>query len=120
MDRRILIYATSSGVEPYTVWLLRRKRREIRARIRARLNRVELGLLGDYKALGEGLYELRMDALGGVRVYFAMPSAGEMLLLCAGTKGSQARDMSRARSYWRDYGQRYKTETPPAPAHPSG
>jgi putative addiction module killer protein len=120
MNRRILIYSTLSGVEPYTEWFLRRKHREVRARIRTRLVRAQLGLLGDYKALGGGLYELRMDALGGVRVYFAMPSASEMLVLCGGTKGSQVRDISKARSYWRDYAQRYKTSTPPTPADTSG
>ena len=48
---------------------LQRQSSEIRARIQTRIDRLELGDFGDYKGVGKGLPELRIDFGPGYRVY---------------------------------------------------
>lgn len=68
-----------------------------RAAVRRRLARLRAGNLGDTKQLGRGVSELRIDTGPGYRVYFAM--VGEVvLLLNAGDKSSQQRDIEAARA----------------------
>ena len=64
---------------------------------------VRLGNPGNSKAVGEGVYELRMDSGPGYRVYFGQAADSIVILLCAGTKGTQTRDIARAKRYWADY-----------------
>jgi putative addiction module killer protein len=59
--RELIIYETEQGEVPFLEWLDSLRDRTSRARIRKRLDRVELGNFGDYKAVGEGVYELRID-----------------------------------------------------------
>jgi putative addiction module killer protein len=67
-----------------------------RARILVRLDRLAFGHLGDVKALGEGVGELRIDAGPGYRVYFARQGS-VIVLLCGGQKQRQARDITLAK-----------------------
>ena len=62
-----------------------------------------LGNLGDYKPLGDGVYELRIKAGPGYRVYFGILGNSVILLLCGGDKGSQDRDILKAKEYWSRY-----------------
>ena len=73
--------------------------RDMRARIAIarRLERAAEGNLGDAKALGGGLSELRVDVGPGYRVYFTRRGDAIVVLLCAGDKSSQASDVRRAR-----------------------
>ncbi len=82
--------------------------RDIRARaiIRTRLDRVQLGNLGDCRRLSGVLHELRIDFGPGYRVYFAHETAETIVVLCGGRKRTQRSDIGRARQYWRDYGSR--------------
>ena len=58
-----------------------------RATVAARLVRLELGLFGDSKAMGDGLHELRIDHGPGWRVYYGK-QAGRIILLVAGSDKS--------------------------------
>jgi len=71
--------------------------------VRARLNRIRLGNFGDCKSVGGGVGELRIDFGPGYRVYYGRDGALVVVLLCGGTKGTQARDVLRAKGYWRKY-----------------
>jgi putative addiction module killer protein len=73
------------------------------APIAKRLRRVELGNLGDYRSLGAGVYELKIDYGPGYRIYFGQIGLTVVLLLCGGDKSSQDQDISQAKKYWRDY-----------------
>jgi putative addiction module killer protein len=74
--------------------------------IRARLDRVEAGNLGDYKVVGKGVGELRIDYGPGYRVYFGQLGTTVIVLLCGGDKSSQDEDIRQAIEYWTDYGNR--------------
>ena len=96
-------YQTKDGRTPVSEWLDRLRDATARARIVARLDRLAAGLLGDWKALGGGISELRIDHGPGYRVYFAQRGDTFILLLCGGDKRTQAKDIERAHAYWKDY-----------------
>jgi putative addiction module killer protein len=67
------------------------------ARIVQRIRRLERGNPGDVKSIGGGLHELRIDYGPGYRVYFIYEGSAVVILLCGGDKGTQGRDIKRAR-----------------------
>lgn len=83
--------------EVYARWFRRLRDREARARIDIRLRRLSLGNPGDVGPVGGGVSELRIDYGPGYRVYFARSGATVIVLLAGGDKGSQQRDIRRAR-----------------------
>ena len=99
-------YLTAGGRSPFNEWLLGLRDLKGRARIRTRLDRVKLGNLGDHVSVGDGVFELRLFYGPGYRMYYGLPSATVVLLLCGGTKGTQQRDIRTARAYWIDYRRR--------------
>lgn len=95
-------YVTEQGDKPFKNWLEGLRDVQGRARIRVRLDRVRLGNLGDYRSVGEGVQELRIDFGPGYRIYFGIEGKRVVLLLLGGDKSSQPRDIAKAREYWRD------------------
>lgn len=83
-------------------WLATLKDAGARKIIGRRLARVELGLFGDWKPVGDGVAELRFDHGPGYRVYFARRGDVVIVLLCGGDKGSQGRDIARAKAMLAD------------------
>lgn len=89
--------------ETFESWLdgLRDRRARARARIAQRLLRVEEGLLGDFRSLGDGVSELRIDYGPGYRLYFTIRGKVVIILLCGSNKRDQraairaAKDMAR-------------------------
>lgn len=104
--REIQIYATPDGKYPFLEWLESLRDINARAKIRTRLDRVEAGNLGDYKPVGNGVCELRIDYGPGYRVYFGQVGTTIILLLCGGDKSTQEKDILQAIKYWTDYGNR--------------
>lgn len=104
--RELRIYETEQGEPPFSSWLDSLRDREAKARIRKRLNRVELGNLGDYRSVGDGVFEFRVDYGSGYRVYFAQVDLIVILLLCGGNKSTQERDIIQAKQFWTDFKQR--------------
>jgi putative addiction module killer protein len=77
-------------------WLRDLGDRKARARILARLESAQLGNLGDTKAVGAGVREMRVHFGAGYRVYFAQRGRVVLVLLCGGDKSTQPRDIARA------------------------
>ena len=63
-----------------------------------RLDRLAAGNPGDVKPIGEGVSEMRIDYGPGYRVYLKQHGATIILLLCGGDKGSQTKDIARAKA----------------------
>ena len=76
-------------------WLKRLRDQRGRAMILARIDRLLEGNPGDVRWVGEGVTEMRIDFGPGYRVYFTQIGASFVLLL-AGDKGSQIRDIAKA------------------------
>ncbi len=104
--REIEFYRTQNGRTPFTEWLETLRDRKTQTTIRRRLTRLELGNLGDFRSVGEGVNELRIHYGPGYRIYFAEAANTIILLLCGGDKSSQQGDVERAKRYWQDYKER--------------
>jgi putative addiction module killer protein len=91
-----------------------------RARIIARIDRLSVGLLGDWKTVGEGVCELRIDYGPGYRVYYAQDGELLILLLCGGDKRTQTKDIEKAHGYWKDYKARKPPVSGGGPSKKSG
>ena len=98
----ILLYR-QGGRCPFSEWISSLKDARSVGIVRARLNRIRLGNFGDCKAVGEGVEELRIDFGPGYRVYFGRQGALVVILLCGGSKKTQAKDIGNAKKYWKEY-----------------
>ena len=100
----ILHMLTVVVTDVFSAWLARLKDVKGRARIAARVERVRLtGNFGDTRSLGNGVSELRIDYGPGYRLYFTRRGEEIVILLCAGDKGSQDRDIRTAVRMAEDY-----------------
>ena len=99
-------YRTAGGRVPFREWRESLSDRKAAAAIRARLRRIQRGLFGDCKPVGDGVLEFRIDLGSGYRGYFFGSGRQVILLLCGGDKRTQDRDIENAKSYRRDYEQR--------------
>lgn len=99
-------YITASGRDVIGQWLASLADARARAKIAARLARVQAGNFGDCKPVGEGVWELRVDWGPGYRVYYARAGRSVVLLLHGGDKRTQTADIETALEYWKDYKRR--------------
>lgn len=73
-------------------------------KIKKRLARIEeTGNLGDYKNLSEGIFELRFFFGSGYRIYFGKYDKKIILLLTAGDKSTQKKDINKAKDFWQKF-----------------
>jgi len=79
-------------------WFGNLKDRKAKQIIAKRLVRVEAGLLGDSRAVGGGVHEIRIHFGPGYRLYYMRHGETIIVLICGGDKGSQARDVERAQA----------------------
>jgi putative addiction module killer protein len=104
--KELRYYQRQDGLRPFNQWLVALKDAKTTQRILARLNRIRSGNLGDCRAVGEGVCELRIHFGPGYRIYFGQDGETLILLICAGEKDTQPRDLRLAHAYWRDYKER--------------
>lgn len=81
----------------FSNWLTTLKDPIGKARILARLRAAELGNFGDCEPVGDGVIEMRVHCGPGYRVYLTRRAEIVYLLLIAGDKSSQKRDIVYAR-----------------------
>ena len=90
----------------YDDWLRRLRDAQAKVAVIRRVTRFEQGNLGDHKFCRDGVWELRIDAGPGYRVYYGLAGHRLVLLLCGGDKRTQDADIARAVAYWQDWQQR--------------
>lgn len=86
----------------FSEWLSGLADRTGKARILARLTSAQHGNFGDCEPVGEGVSEMRIHYGPGYRIYFVRNGATVYVLLNGGDKGSQKRDIERARKMARE------------------
>ena len=83
--------------EIFAKWFNKLSDRRARARIQARIDRIEMGNFGDVAPVGEGVSELRIFYGPGYRVYFVQKNSVVVILLSGGDKSSQQSDIAKAK-----------------------
>ena len=69
-----------------------------KARVIARIRSAEAGNLGDCAPVGDGISEMRIHVGPGYRLYYCRRGEITYLLLCAGDKSSQQKDINAAKT----------------------
>jgi putative addiction module killer protein len=83
--------------ELFVDWFEGLRDRQAKARIQARIDRMELGNFGDVASVGEGISELRIHYGPGYRVYFVQRGEVIVILLSGGDKSTQDSDIQTAK-----------------------
>ena len=81
----------------FVKWLGSLKDRRAKARVLARVDRLEMGYFGDVRPVGEGVSELRIFYGPGYRVYFIQRQSVLVILLSGGDKQTQQMDIAKAK-----------------------
>jgi putative addiction module killer protein len=82
----------------FTTWLDGLKDLRVRGAVAERIKRLSFGLLGDFKAVGNGVIELRINFGAGWRLYYKQRGAHIVVLLVGGSKRTQKKDIQRAKA----------------------
>jgi putative addiction module killer protein len=85
-------------------WLRNLRDQRAKQKITGRLQRLKFGHFGDVEPVGHGVSELRIHEGKGYRVYFRPQGDEIIVLLCAGDKKSQQRDIAQAQRIWKELG----------------
>src|SRR4030066_1824011 len=102
----VLRYQTEEGKEPLPEGLQSLRDKQVQAKIRVRIKRLEAGNFGDCDPVSEGVQELREHLGAGYRVYFGRHGQTAVILLWGGSKKSQTTDIKTAKEYWEDWKRR--------------
>lgn len=85
--------------EIFAKWFAKLRDIKAKTHIAVRIRRIEKdNFFGDCKSVGDEVFELRINCGAGYRVYFTNDGEKVVILLCGGDKGSQKRDIERAKS----------------------
>lgn len=84
--------------ESFAAWRKGLRNLRVATAIRRRIERAEAGNLGDVKAIGGGVSEMRVDMGAGYRLYFTVRKMRILFLLAGGDKASQRSDIARAQA----------------------
>lgn len=98
-QRTAKVFTDAAGKSPFEDYLKGLKDVVGKAKILARIERAERGNFGDYKHLEDGLFEMKENFGPGYRIYFAVEGDEIIILLSAGTKRGQSRDIEAAQKY---------------------
>jgi len=82
----------------YSTWFEALRDRQAKARIVARIRRLQEGNPGQHRRLAGGVLELKIDFGPGYRVYCAQRGGQFILLLLGGDKSSQSDDIATAQA----------------------
>ena len=85
-------------------WFNGLRDKRAKARIQARIDRLEVGHFGDVASVGEGVSELRIFYGPGYRVYFVKQGSTVVILLSGGDKNTQNSDIIKAKELAKQLG----------------
>jgi putative addiction module killer protein len=82
----------------FDIWLKALRDPIAKARVIARIRSAEAGNLGDCAPVGDGISEMRIHVGPGYRLYYCRRGEITYVLLCAGDKSSQQKDIRTAKA----------------------
>ncbi len=83
-------------------WLRGIKDSTVQKRLLVRLRKASLGNLGDVRAVGAGIWEMREHFGAGWRMYFIIVGKVIVVMLGGGTKSTQSSDIKQAKKLLED------------------
>lgn len=99
---RIEEYVTDAGASPFGEWFDDLDPAAA-ARVTVAVTRIARGAVSNVKGVGDGVFEYRIDAGPGYRIYFGRDGDRLVILVGGGTKRRQDRDIEAARMRWESY-----------------
>ena len=88
----------------YSKWFDRLKDGKAKAKIDVRVRRIAAqDHFGDFKPVGDGICELRIDYGPGYRIYYTQRGEEIVLLLIGGDKSTQQSDIKKAKQILANY-----------------
>lgn len=96
--KEIKFYKLPNGKEPVKEWLIGLDK-SMRVKVIRRLERIYDDNFGDFKQIESNLYELRFTLGKGYRIYYTIRNDLIVLLLNAGDKSKQSKDIKLAKMY---------------------
>ena len=87
----------------FDIWMGDLADAKVKTAVVVRIQRLANGNFGDARSVGDGVSELRIHMGAGWRLYVVRRGAELVILLCGGSKRSQARDISRAKALAAEY-----------------
>ena len=103
IEQKIVVYEDKNGKEPFYLWLNSLKDKILKQIVYKRLTRVREGNFGDCKSLKDDIFELRIHYGSGHRIYIGRLEECFVILLSAGDKSTQVKDIKIARVYFDDF-----------------
>ena len=94
----VIYYQKSNGLCPFEEWLLVQET-IVQTRIDAAITALRLGSLKNTRAVGDSVYERKIDFGPGYRIYYKRVGQALLIIFCAGDKSSQDRDIKLAKQY---------------------
>ena len=88
--------------DEYNDWFMSLQDKLVKARVEARIRRLQEGNAGDVEPVGEGVSELRLHFGSGWRVYYTERAGQFIILLAGGNKSTQKRDIKLAQGLARN------------------
>lgn len=85
-------------------WLKKLKNLRAKAKINARIKRLQFGNFSDLKSVNDGIFEMRIDEGQGYRVYLKNQNGILVILLCGGDKSTQEKDIKKAKQLAQEMG----------------
>ena len=82
--------------DTFNRWFKSIRDKATKARLQVRIDRIEQGNYGDYKAVGSGVFEARVAFGAGYRIYFIENGLEVVILLAGGDKSTQSKDIQPA------------------------
>ncbi|MGX5056341.1 type II toxin-antitoxin system RelE/ParE family toxin [Enterobacter asburiae] len=93
---------TVLSTEIFDGWIDELKDLRAKTKIQARIRRLKNGNFGDIEPVGEGFSEMRIHEGKGYRVYLKSHGKIIVILLCGGDKATQQKDITRAKSIFKE------------------
>jgi putative addiction module killer protein len=87
----------------FSKWLSKLKDIKGKVSILRRVDRMRVGHFGDYKPVGNGISELRIQTGPGYRVYYTQKDDEIIVLLVGGDKSSQRDDIKKANEILKEF-----------------
>jgi putative addiction module killer protein len=83
-------------------WLRKLKDLRAKAKILFRIQKLENDEhFGDFKPVGDGINELKVNYAKGYRIYFKEVDGKIIILLIGGDKSTQQKDIEKAKEVWK-------------------